>query len=79
LAQTVIDAGRRRAVTEQAWAIYQRTIADYRRRCLAAFRRSKMTFASLRLLSQELQDQDAAVSSSQRYLTLAEDRLSPGY
>ncbi|HMC28206.1 MAG TPA: efflux transporter outer membrane subunit, partial [Verrucomicrobiae bacterium] len=78
LAQTVFDAGRRRAVTEQSWANYQRTVANYRQTVLTAFQEVEDNLSSLRLLSQELQQQDAAVKSSQRYLTLATDRYRLG-
>ena len=37
LAETIFDAGRRRAVTEQAWANYRGTVASYRETVLAAF------------------------------------------
>src|SRR5262249_46378980 len=78
LAQTVFDAGRRRAVTEQAWANYQGTVASYRQTVLTAFQEVEDNLSMLRLLSQELQQQDAAVRSSQRYLTLATDRYRLG-
>jgi len=78
LAETLFDAGRRRAVTEQAWAAYQGTVANYRETVLAAFQEVEDNLASLRILSQELQQQDAAVASSQRYLDLANDRYKLG-
>ena len=78
LAQTLFDAGRRKGVTEQAWAIYQRTVANYRQTVLTSFQEVEDNLAALRLLSQELQQQDAAVNSSQRYLTLANDRYRLG-
>lgn len=78
LAQTIFDAGRRRAVTEQSWANYQRTVANYRQTALTAFQEVEDNLSTLRLLSQELQQQDAAVKSSQRYLTLATDRYKLG-
>src|SRR4029077_10122031 len=37
LAQTIIDAGRRKGVNEQAWANYQGTVANYRQTALIAF------------------------------------------
>ena len=78
LAQTLFDAGRRRAITEQAWANYQGTVANYRQTVLTAFQEVEDNLSSLRLLSQELQEQDAAVKSSQRYLGLANDRYQLG-
>ena len=78
LAQTIFDAGRRKAVTEQAWANHQGTVANYRQAVLIAFQETEDNLAALRLLSQELQEQDAAVSSSQRYLVIANDRYRLG-
>ena len=78
LAETIFDAGRRRGVTEQAWASYQTTIANYRQTVLTSFQEVEDNLSTLRILSQELQEEDAAVSSSQRYLTLAEDRYKLG-
>jgi len=78
LAQTVFDAGKRWAVTEQAWATYRGTVANYRETVLVAFQEVEDNLASLRILSQELQQQNAAVTSSQRYLNLAKDRYRLG-
>jgi outer membrane protein TolC len=78
LAQTLFDGGKRKAVTEQARAIYQGTVANYRHTVLGAFEDVEDNLSTLRILSQELQEQDAAVVSSQRYLTLANDRYQSG-
>ncbi len=77
-AQTVFDAGRRKAVTEQAWASYQGVIAQYRQTVLTAFQEVEDNLSTLRLLSVEIEQQDAAVASSQRYLNLANDRYTLG-
>jgi len=78
LAETIFDAGKRQAVTEQAWAGYRGTVATYRETVLAAFQEVEDNLASLRILSQELQQQNAAVASSQRYLNLAIARYKLG-
>ena len=78
LAQTLFDAGKRKAVTEQSWATYQGTVANYRQTVLTAFQEVEDNLSTLRLISQELQQQNAAVKSSQRYLTLATDRYKLG-
>jgi NodT family efflux transporter outer membrane factor (OMF) lipoprotein len=77
-AQTIFDAGKRRAVTEQAWATYREDVANYRQTVLSAFQNVEDNLASLRILSTEIQQQDAAVSSSQRNLNLANDRYRLG-
>ncbi len=78
LAETVFDAGKRRAVTEQAWATYRGTVASYRQTVLTAFQGVEDNLASLRILTLELQQQDAAVAASQRYLNLAITRYKLG-
>jgi NodT family efflux transporter outer membrane factor (OMF) lipoprotein len=78
LAQTLFDAGLRKAVTEQARAKYQGTVANYRQTVLTAFQEVEDNLSTLRILSQELQQQNAAVESSQRYLTLADARYQSG-
>ncbi len=78
LAQTLFDAGLRKAVTEQALASYDGTVATYRQTVLMAFQEVEDNLAALRILSQELQQQDAAVKSSERFLTLANDRYKLG-
>jgi NodT family efflux transporter outer membrane factor (OMF) lipoprotein len=78
LAQTLFDAGLRKAVTEQARAKYQGTVANYRQTVLTAFQEVEDNLSTLRILSQELQQQNAAVESSQGYLTLANARYQSG-
>ncbi len=78
LAQTLFDGGKRKAVTEQSRAIYQGTVANYRQTVLTAFREVEDNLSALRILSQELQQQNAAIESSQSYLTLASARYKAG-
>jgi NodT family efflux transporter outer membrane factor (OMF) lipoprotein len=78
MAETLFDAEKRKAVTEQARANYQGTVANYRLTVLSAFQEVEDNLSALRILSQELQQEDAAVESSQRYLTLANDRYRLG-
>jgi outer membrane protein TolC len=65
-------------VTEQARAIYQGTAANYRQTVLGAFQDVEDNLSTLRILAQEFHEQDAAVASSQRYLTLANVRYKSG-
>jgi NodT family efflux transporter outer membrane factor (OMF) lipoprotein len=78
LAQTLFDGGLRKAVTEQSQAIYQGTVANYRQTVLTAFQEVEDNLSTLRIMSLEIQQQDAAVSSSQHYLTLANARYQSG-
>jgi NodT family efflux transporter outer membrane factor (OMF) lipoprotein len=78
LAQTLFDGGLRKAVTEQSRAIYQGTVANYRQTVLTAFQEVEDNLSTLRILSQELQQQHAAVASAQRYRNLAGVRFQSG-
>jgi NodT family efflux transporter outer membrane factor (OMF) lipoprotein len=78
LAETVFDAGRRAAVTEQARAAYAQTVANYRQTVLTAFQSVEDNLAALRILAEELKQQEAAVNSAQRSLTLAKHRYKVG-
>jgi NodT family efflux transporter outer membrane factor (OMF) lipoprotein len=78
LAQTLFDGGLRRAVTEQARAVYQGTVANYRQTVLTAFQEVEDSLSTLRILSQELHQQNAAVAGSQGYLRLAQIRYQSG-
>jgi NodT family efflux transporter outer membrane factor (OMF) lipoprotein len=77
-AQTIFDAGNKFAVTEQVKAQYRGQVANYRQTVLGAFQDVEDNLVALRLLSQEIQQQDVAVAASQRYLNLANDRYKLG-
>jgi len=78
LSETLFDAGLRRATVEQFRAQYEATVANYRQGVLVAFQQVEDNLSTLRILSQEIQEQDAAVKSAQRVLTLATDRYRLG-
>lgn len=77
-AETIFDAGKRQAVTKQAWANYRANVANYRLTVLTAFQGVEDNLAALRVLSAELKQQADAVASSQRYLDLAKHRYRLG-
>ena len=77
-AETIFDAGLRKATVEQFRAQYDQTIANYRQAVLTAFQQVEDNLASLRILSVEIQQQDAAVLSAQKTLALATDRYKSG-
>ena len=76
--QTIFDAGRRRAVTDQAEAGYDQTVATYRETVLGAFQEVEDSLATLRLLQDEAQTQQAAVASAQHSLDLSNNRYKGG-
>ena len=78
LAETLFDAGLRRATVEQFQATYDQTVAGYRETVLAAFQQVEDNLATLRILSQEELQQDQAVASAQRNLQVANDRYRAG-
>ncbi len=77
-AETIFDAGLRRAAMEQFRAQYDETVANYRQTVLTAFQQVEDNLASLRILSGEIQHQDAAVRSAERSLAIAQDRYKLG-
>ena len=77
-AETIFDAGLRRATMEQFRAQYDETVANYRQTVLTAFQQVEDNLASLRILSVEIQYQDTAVKSAEKSLAIAKDRYSLG-
>lgn len=78
LAETIFEGGLRRATVQQFQANYDVTVADYRQTVLTAFQQVEDNLASLRILSQEIEQQDTAVRSAERNLSLATDRYRLG-
>jgi NodT family efflux transporter outer membrane factor (OMF) lipoprotein len=78
LAETLFDAGLRRATVMQYRAQYDQTVANYRQAVLTAFQQVEDNLASLRILSAQHEHQDAAVKAAQRTLKLALDRYKLG-
>lgn len=78
VAQTIFDAGLRRATVQQFQAQYDFTVATYRQTVLTAFEQVENNLSSLRILSQQIQQQDTAVRSAERSLSLATDRYRLG-
>jgi NodT family efflux transporter outer membrane factor (OMF) lipoprotein len=77
-AETLFDAGLRRATVEQFRAQYDETVANYRQTVLTAFQQVEDNLASLRILSVEVEQQDTAVKSAERTLAIAKDRYTLG-
>jgi NodT family efflux transporter outer membrane factor (OMF) lipoprotein len=78
VSETIYDGGLRRATMEQYRAQYDETVANYRNTVLTAFQQVEDNLAALRVLSQEIQQQDTAIASAQRSLNLATDRYRLG-
>jgi len=78
LAQTIFDAGLRRAQTDQAIAAYNATVADYRQTVLNGFREVEDNFAALRILAEEARIQDEAVKSARESVSLTTNQYKAG-
>jgi outer membrane protein TolC len=78
ISETIYDGGLRRATVEQYRAQYDETVANYRNTVLTAFQQVEDNLAGLRILSQEIQEQDIAIQSAERSLKLATDRYRLG-
>jgi NodT family efflux transporter outer membrane factor (OMF) lipoprotein len=76
--QTVFDAGRRRAVTQQAQATYDQTVANYRQTVLSAFQEVEDNLAAQRILADEAETQQAAVAAADQSLALSLNRYRGG-
>jgi NodT family efflux transporter outer membrane factor (OMF) lipoprotein len=76
--ETIFDAGLRRATVQQYRSMYDETVANYRQTVLTAFQQVEDNLAALRILSKEIEQQDVAIKSAQRYLTDATNRWKLG-
>ena len=75
---TIFDVGRRRAASDQAIAAYDQAVANYRQTVLTGFQQVEDSVAALRILEQEAQVQEKAVTAAQKYLELAMTRYNGG-
>ncbi|HEX7270887.1 MAG TPA: efflux transporter outer membrane subunit [Casimicrobiaceae bacterium] len=78
LAQTLFDAGLRRAQTDQAIAAYDASVAAYRQTVLAAFQDVEDNLAALHYLEEEAAVQDAAVQAARESLTITLNQYRAG-
>ncbi len=75
---TVFDAGRHRAQADQAHAIFDEQVADYRNAVLTAYREVEDSLAALRRLQDESVSQVAAVTATGRALQQSQYRYKAG-
>jgi NodT family efflux transporter outer membrane factor (OMF) lipoprotein len=78
MAETLFDAGRRRATSDAARANYDATVANYRETVLAAFQEVEDNLAALRVLEKEAQQQKDAVTEARRGVELFTYRYKGG-
>jgi NodT family efflux transporter outer membrane factor (OMF) lipoprotein len=78
LAETVFDAGRRRAALAQTLAAYDATVANYRQTVLRAFQQVEDNLAALRILENEARAEDQAVKAAQNSLDISTYQYKAG-
>ncbi len=78
IAETVFDAGRRRAALEGTEAAYDANVATYRQTSLTAFQEVEDNLSTLRILEQESAKQREATVSAETSLQLSLNRYKGG-
>ncbi|MGD1103957.1 MAG: efflux transporter outer membrane subunit [Terriglobia bacterium] len=78
LLETLYDAGRRHAFTDQAWDAYDANVASYRQNVLTAFQEVEDNLSGLRILDEESKKQSQAVQSAEHSLALSTNRYKGG-
>jgi NodT family efflux transporter outer membrane factor (OMF) lipoprotein len=78
LSETVFDAGLRRATVNQFVATYNADLAAYRQTVLNAFQQVEDALATLRILTEQIQQQHQAVESTRTALDLEMKRYETG-
>ncbi len=78
LAETLFDGGRRAALSDEAVANYDASVANYRATVIAGFREVEDNLAALRLLQQEAEVQADAVRAADQALELTLNQYRAG-
>jgi NodT family efflux transporter outer membrane factor (OMF) lipoprotein len=76
--ETIFDGGLRKATMAQYTALYNADVAGYKQSVLVAFQQTEDSLASLRLLTQQIEQQQETVASAQRYFDVATARYTTG-
>jgi NodT family efflux transporter outer membrane factor (OMF) lipoprotein len=78
LAETLFDAGRRRATVAEAQHAYDATVANYRQTVLTAFQQVEDSLVALRVLEEEAAAEDRAVKAAERSLSVSTEQYKAG-
>jgi NodT family efflux transporter outer membrane factor (OMF) lipoprotein len=78
LAETLFDAGKRRAQVDMTEAAYDATVANYRLTVLTAFQQVEDNLAALRVLAEEAIAEDEAVSAAEQALAISTAQYKAG-
>jgi NodT family efflux transporter outer membrane factor (OMF) lipoprotein len=76
--ETVFDGGLRKSTMAQFKALYDADVANYKQVVLAAFQQTEDNLAALRLLTQEIEQEQETVASAQRFFDVASARYRTG-
>jgi NodT family efflux transporter outer membrane factor (OMF) lipoprotein len=76
--ETLFDGGLRRATIRQYTAQFNADVAAYRQTVLTGFQQVEDYLATVRVLSQQIERQRAAVAAAQRFLDIATSRYQTG-
>jgi NodT family efflux transporter outer membrane factor (OMF) lipoprotein len=76
--ETIFDGGLRKATVAQYKALYNSDVAAYKQTVLAALQQTEDNLASLRLLTQEIEQEQETVASARRNLEVASARYKTG-
>jgi NodT family efflux transporter outer membrane factor (OMF) lipoprotein len=78
ISETIYEGGLRRATVRQYTAIYNADVANYRETVLTAFQQVEDYLAEVRILSRQIQQQQQAAQSAQRFVDLETARYETG-
>jgi NodT family efflux transporter outer membrane factor (OMF) lipoprotein len=76
--ETIFDGGLRKSTMAQYTALYNADVAGYKQTVLVAFQQTEDSLSSLRLLTEQSEQQQESVTSSQRYFEVATARYTTG-
>jgi NodT family efflux transporter outer membrane factor (OMF) lipoprotein len=76
--QMIFDAGLRNSTVAQYTATYNADVAAYKQTVLTAFQQVEDFIATLRVTSQQIARQEAAIRTAQQYLEIATSRYQTG-
>lgn len=77
-AETIFDAGKRKAQVDLERAAYDATVATYRQTVLTAFQQIEDEMAALRILEQEAQAEETAVQAAEQSLAISTEQYKAG-
>jgi NodT family efflux transporter outer membrane factor (OMF) lipoprotein len=78
VSETIYEGGLRRATVQQYTAIYNADVANYRETVLTAFQQVEDYLSTVRILSHQLVQQQAAAESAQQFVDLETARFQTG-